>query len=408
MRNICLYILFCLLPFVAATARTAESIPNVQAADATRFVSDPDNLLSPQARAQADAILKSLRDSTTVEVAVAIASSIDNYDIDDAATKIFRDWGPGSKANDNGLLLLVDVANGAVIRTGRGIEGVIPDIIAVNLLRDYLKEPLQAGDYDGAIVTTVSRIASIVTDPDNAAELRSPAKSDSEDFMTFFVNYLLVGLGVAVLLIIIVLVSYNAGKKEDRIQRYERQRKLSLFLLVVSMAFIGIPIFAWFMNRTFMKRIRYAAPACPNCEHTMHLVDEVHDNDFLTPAQDTEEKINSVDYDVWLCDNCSATEIIPYVNHQTSYKTCPRCGSRAEVLESNAIVRQPTQSSEGIGERTYYCKNCGNRRKTAYRIAKLASAAPVFIGGGGPGSGGSFGGGFGGGSTGGGGASIRW
>ena len=45
----------------------------------------------------------------------------------------------------------------------------------------------------------------------------------------------------------------------------------------------------------------------------MELIDEEHDNDYLTPAQDTEEKLNSIDYDVWHCPHCHETEVLPYV-----------------------------------------------------------------------------------------------
>lgn len=144
----------------------------------------------------------------------------------------------------------------------------------------------------------------------------------------------------------------------------------------------------------------------------MHKLDEATDNNYLTPAQDMEEHLNSVDYDVWLCDNCGEKDVIPYINRRSAYTVCPKCGARASVLSGNRILRQPTTHTEGQGVRIYSCRNCREQVFKPYSIAKLVSAPIVIFPGGG--SGGGFGGGgfsggsFGGGGTSGGGASGGW
>lgn len=146
----------------------------------------------------------------------------------------------------------------------------------------------------------------------------------------------------------------------------------------------------------------------------MHRVDEVHDNDYLTPSQDMEERINSVDYDVWLCPECNETDIIPYVNSAAGYTTCPNCGARADSMIANRVLRQPTTRHEGQGVRMYRCRNCGFAHETPYAIAKTVEPPIIIVPGGGGGRGGFGGGGgfsggsFGGGMTGGGGASGGW
>ena len=144
----------------------------------------------------------------------------------------------------------------------------------------------------------------------------------------------------------------------------------------------------------------------------MNKIDEEHDNDYLTPAQDTEEKLNSVDYDVWVCPNCGETDIIPFDNADSEYSVCPLCGSKACYLVSDRVIRKPTTRREGQGVKTYYCKNCHQKSQKPYDIAKVPVPPVVILppgGGGGGGFGGGFGGGsFGGGATGGGGASGGW
>ena len=127
----------------------------------------------------------------------------------------------------------------------------------------------------------------------------------------------------------------------------------------------------------------------------------------MTRQQDVVYKIDSVDYDVWLCDICGETDILPFVNTASTYKVCPHCGARASSLRSDRIVSNPTTTREGQGVKDYMCRNCGYQTHVPYNIAKLPPVIVVpgrFGGGGGNGFGGGFGGGsFGGGMTGGGG-----
>ena len=144
----------------------------------------------------------------------------------------------------------------------------------------------------------------------------------------------------------------------------------------------------------------------------MHKLDEIADNDYLTPAQDAEELLNSVDYDVWLCDQCGETDIIPFENRQSSYTECQHCGARTCSYAGERILRKPTMQSEGQGVKIFACRNCRKQSFKPFVIAKTAPSVVILPGGGfggGIGGGGGFSGGsFGGGGTSGGGASGGW
>lgn len=161
-----------------------------------------------------------------------------------------------------------------------------------------------------------------------------------------------------------------------------------------------------------MRGLRLRHRNCPNCHNKMHRIDEANDNKYLTHQQDIEEQINSVDYDVWLCDHCGETDILPYINNASSYTVCPRCGARACSMRSQRIVIRPTERREGQGVKEYICRSCGNRNEIPYSIPKVVVPPVVIVGGGGRGFGGGgggfSGGSFGGGMTGGGGASGGW
>lgn len=417
MKRIVVILLY-LLTVVTASAISIDKIPNVHLADRTRYTSDPSGYLSAAALARADSITAAMWNATTAEPVAVIVDNLDGLDIDYAATELFEKWGLGKSDKDNGVLLLFSVGDRkAAIRTGYGVEGVLPDVYCARIIRNLIAPAFADERYDDGVTSSLEAVSAIITQPDAAEELMSQFENDANarrEEPDFFGSYIV--LAVIALAIMLALLIYRLVKTRgmERHERYEQLRSLSLPYLVVSIAGLGIPLVAYALLRLVMHRVRRSVPDCPDCQHKMRLIDEVHDNDYLTPAQDREEQLNSVDYDVWHCDNCQKNLILPYVNHQAGYSVCPNCGSRADVLESNTVVQQPTTSADGVGQKTYYCRNCNKRRKQLYKIAKVA-APPVVImgpglrGGRGGGFGGGFGGGgFGGGHTGGGGASGGW
>ena len=56
--------------------RTPGEVPNVHVANASAWVSDPDGIMSPEARRHADFYLQRLQDSLTVEVPVVIVANL--------------------------------------------------------------------------------------------------------------------------------------------------------------------------------------------------------------------------------------------------------------------------------------------------------------------------------------------
>lgn len=403
---------------IACQAMSIKDIPNVHVADRSKFVADPTGVLSAAGLAKSDSIIASIWNQTSAEVVVAIVDTLDGQDIDTAATDLFGQWGIGKSDKDNGVLILIAKDDRkAAIRTGYGIEGVLPDIYCGRILRGILFPAFKQGDYDGGLIGALEAVKSIVSTPEAAEELLSRYENDADARRSSsgfsFADYLKLGAVVAVVMLLILTYRFFSSKKMERHDRYEYLRRLSLVYLIATVGFLGVPVVVYLLLRLAMTNVRRRKPDCPNCGHKMRLIDEVHDNDYLTPAQDQEEKLSSVDYDVWLCDNCHQTEIIPYVNHMAPYEVCPNCGARALVEESNRVTRQPTEKAEGVGCKTYACRNCHKKQEKLYRIAKLVTP-PIIVGGiGGRGGGGFGGGGFGGGSfgggmTGGGGASGGW
>ncbi len=151
-----------------------------------------------------------------------------------------------------------------------------------------------------------------------------------------------------------------------------------------------------------MKQMREQPRNCPQCKATMERLSEEQDNHYLTPQEDAEERVGSVDYDVWKCSQCDNVEVFRFDNN-TQYQECPHCHAKTYSLAHDRIVTQATTLSAGRGEKIYTCYYCKLRKVVPYIIPMIV--VPKSGSGGG---GGSFGGGFGGGMTGGGGARGGW
>jgi len=402
---------------------TVDNVPNVHVQDRTKYVSNPDGVLSDLTVARLDSMLYGLQRSTTAEVAVVVVDGIEGGDIDTFGTDLFGKWGIGKKDNDNGLLFLVSKDDRKmVIRTGYGLEGIVPDLIGGRLIRNVAAPHFREGDYDGGVYAVVSELNNLISDPEYATEVmseygpESAVGSSDDDFSgrELFNMWLGAGAVMTVVLFGMFFMTLHSTRKKDRYDRYQALSRIELPALVLSFLGIGIPFIAFMVILVSMRRLRTKRRLCPNCRHNMHRLDEATDNQYLTPAQDTEEKLKSVDYDVWLCDNCGELDILPYVNKSSQYKVCPSCGARACILRSKRVVRQPTYRTEGLAVKEYVCRNCGKHNFQNLRIPKLENEAPIIVGGIGAGrgfgggGGGFSGGSFGGGMTGGGGASGGW
>lgn len=425
MKKFLLPFIFSLSIVISASGITPSRVPNVQRDNAHHWVSDPAGLLSPEALSRANADLDRINRANTTEICAVIVDNLSNQDPNDFATELFELWKIGRSDKENGLLLLISREDRtAVIRTGSGMEIAMTDGRSGSIIRHDIAPNMKADNLDAALLAAIGSIGQIIENPayyDDLHSDRPGVKSQGRqtgamqggDNEHFFRNYLIVaGLASVAMLMWILYVIFTSRKKVDAVERYTRLDRLRLPALMLVALSLGMGLIPFLILWLVLRHLRLKRHNCPNCGTRMHRVDEVHDNDYLTPAQDMEERVGSVDYDVWLCPNCNETDIIPYINKRSSFTTCPNCGARAEALQANRIMRQPTTSAEGIGQRVYHCHNCGNDRSVPYRIAKVVNP-PIIVGGfgggrGGFGGGGGIGGGFGGGGTSGGGASGSW
>lgn len=412
---------------VAAQATPPSAMPNVQITDRREYVSDPARLLSAGVKAEVNRRLYELRQRTSVEAVVAIPPSIGDIEPQQWCEELFTAWGIGKSDKDNGVLFMISPGSRcAFIMPGYGVEGVLTDITCRRIVAQTVIPAMKDDNLDAAVESAVNLMVSALEDPAVADELRSSQSDNFSGLSTgidasviwSFVRFV-AGLMFLISLGLFIRDCVGARRHRSNYSKAEMWRShLALYFWLGVLSF-GAGLVFFLLAFFIYRRWRTRKIKCPVCGAGMKRLPEDKDNLLLTDSQDFEEKIRTVDYDVWECPRCGAVERFPYRARQKKYTECPSCHTVAMSLESDTVVRPSTVRTEGEGVKIYECRFCHHRDRRPYRIprkedpsAAIAAAAVIGSalgrGGRGGGGGGGFGGGFGGGATGGGGAGGSW
>ncbi|MET3881119.1 uncharacterized protein ABIE54_000008 [Chitinophagaceae bacterium OAS944] len=136
-----------------------------------RLVNDFANVLSPQEEQQLEQQLVAYDDSTSNQIAIVLVNTLNDYPIEEYATKLFRDWGVGNKKNNNGVVILAAIEDRKLrIEVGYGLEGAIPDIIANHIIENDIKPNFRSGDYYQGLSNAAASIIKAA-----AGEYKAPA-----------------------------------------------------------------------------------------------------------------------------------------------------------------------------------------------------------------------------------------
>ena len=153
--------LLCLLVNISLQAKeyTIKEIPMVHLQDRTRYVSNPDGILSESAVATMEQILYQLEQNTGIQTLVVAVTGIEGGDCFDFAYRLGKEMGVGQKGRDNGLVILLSTDERCIqFATGYGLEGVLPDAICKRIQSRYMVEPFGKGDWNTGMVEGIRAV----------------------------------------------------------------------------------------------------------------------------------------------------------------------------------------------------------------------------------------------------------
>jgi uncharacterized protein len=189
--------------FFAITAQAAEVIPPKP----DRYFNDYAGVVSKDAAQRFNEQLAQFERETSNQVVVAVFPKMQSEsDVADYAQRVAQSWGVGSKAQRNGVALLVFIADRKMsIQVGYGLEGALPDAIAYDIRANHINPHFRTGDYEGGLAEGIDLICKAI---------RGEYKGDGRTVRERQTNRN-AGTGGFVFLIIfvIVLISIIRGRK---------------------------------------------------------------------------------------------------------------------------------------------------------------------------------------------------
>ncbi len=318
------------------------------------FVNDLANLLSTETEERIKEYLQEVEASGT-QISLLTVSSLSAYNagpsIEPFATALFNHWGVGDAARNDGVLILIarsdrkmriELGSGYPAFWNKEVKHVIDDAFI-----PYFKQDKYEAGIEHGVLETIHTITGKY--PDSESGIIASA-------IRFFKNL------------------WN---------------QLGFWILAIALLIAGV----------IMKLLRHVwrmrPRSCHVCQQKMIRLDEQTDDEHIDGGQRLEEYLQSVDYDVWQCQNCQSIDIYRYVSFFTDYQTCPQCRYKTVSVDTT-ILEPATTSYSGLKQLDYECRQCDftdTETRTIPRKSKSSS------------SGGSS---FGGGSSSGGGASGSW
>jgi uncharacterized protein len=199
-----LLLLILVLPLISSL-----EVPNYS----NKYVNDFGKRFSESEVLGLQTLLYNLDQNTTAEVSVVTINEC-GLDYNGYAMQIVDKWKIGKSDKDNGLLILycLDVKK-IVVKTGYGLEGILPDSKVGRLLDDYYVPLRDSGKTKEGIIAVTEQYAKVIEE--NKAEVISGqagrSSSSDVDWLTmvfwFFIVYVIISK--------IIGAIYKNKKKKD-------------------------------------------------------------------------------------------------------------------------------------------------------------------------------------------------
>ncbi len=171
----------CLIAVAPALAYQSPGQP-------VNYVSDYADLLTPQTEDLLNDMLKALEASTSAQIAIVTIPSLEGDTIENYAEKLFQDWGIGQENQDNGLLLLVAKDDRQVrIEVGYGLEPLVTDAKAHQIIQTYLIPAFKQNQYALGITQATDQLVSLI----EASDTPQRTVLSKEPFFINWLPYLL-------------------------------------------------------------------------------------------------------------------------------------------------------------------------------------------------------------------------
>ncbi len=127
------------------------------------YVNDFAWTLQEGERQELEALAGRIESETGAEIGVAIISSLEGADLEGYANELFNRWGIGKKEKNNGILILVAMAEHKIrIEVGYGLEGSVTDGRAGAVIRQVMQPAFRKGEYGPGLKAALEELGRII------------------------------------------------------------------------------------------------------------------------------------------------------------------------------------------------------------------------------------------------------
>ena len=240
---------------------TIQEIPMVHLQDRTRYVSNPDGILSESAVSTIDNILYHLEQKTGIQTLVVVVTGIKGGDCFEFAYQLGKEKGVGQKGRDNGLVILLSTDERCIqFATGYGLEGVLPDAICKRIQNRYMIEPFSKGDWNTGMVEGIRAVNSYL---DGSMENISD-EAEENMFPIYLFGAFFLG---------ILALSYYSIWKQNRCPKCKKHQIQRISSHIISRS-----------NGYIVEETTYL---CQNCGHTFNRKTKSSDPNYRNPGGGT-------------------------------------------------------------------------------------------------------------------------
>jgi uncharacterized protein len=267
---------------------------------------------------------------TGAELAVAVVGSTDGADPRDFANRLFNHWGIGEEGKKNGLLVFAALDDRkSEIVLGSGVDSTLNTQVSEEVMQGEMVPRFRAGDPAGAILQGARACAWRI--------LASPVAAPEP-----------------------LATSEPSAVPEPLAALPPVQNP------VASVPSEGAPAAAWVFllfalggfGAIVAGLVAVLRPRrCSQCGQKMELMDEASDDAHLDSAEQVEERIGSVDHQIWVCPGCGQTEKVGRSRWFSGYKECPRCLAKT-LSSTSTTLEYATYDSGGLIRVDKSCANC--------------------------------------------------
>jgi uncharacterized protein len=291
------------------------------------WVADVAGLLSAEDVAELERLGETVFSQDRADLVVLTVDSTRGAEPRSLATATFNRWRLGDPERKNGILIFVAIGDRAAeIVLGNGIDGAAEVAKSDRIMQEVMVPRFRAGQPAAAVVAGARACAleffGVGSLPVEAPPAPTPAPPER-----------LGGIG-------------------------EQRRPGPILLLATLALILPLGIAGW---------LKMLSHRCKQCRKKMTRLAEADDDQYLEPGERVEERVRSVDYEVWACLDCGEVVKLRNYNFRRAHHPCRQCKS-ITALRRREVERRATATSTGLMKVHDRCEHCGHEDHSTWMI----------------------------------------